>query len=78
MWLYGFLGHQNNQPAHVTLSGVHLYPQEVSGQLAYSTEPDPRLAQANTQLLGNQGPDSEPQADSDHGESNSSGPGKGA
>jgi hypothetical protein len=31
VWLQGLLSPQRDQPAYVTLSGVHLYPQEVSG-----------------------------------------------
>ncbi len=51
VWLYGFLSPKRDQPAYVTLSGVHLYPQEVSGQLGYSTQPDPRLSQDSTPRL---------------------------
>jgi polysaccharide biosynthesis transport protein len=43
VWLYGFLGPKSQQAAYVTLSGVHLYPQEAQGELAYSSRPDPRL-----------------------------------
>lgn len=40
VWLYGFLGHRPAKPAYVTLSGVHMYPQDVQHQLAYAaTQP---------------------------------------
>ena len=51
VWLYGFLGHDKVQPAYVTLSCVHMYPQEVSGELAYTPQPDPRLGQSDARLL---------------------------
>jgi polysaccharide biosynthesis transport protein len=51
VWLYGFLGPKSQEAAYVTLSGVHLYPQEVSGELAYSSSPDPRLEGAPTAKL---------------------------
>ena len=51
VWLYGFLGHDKAPPAYVTLQGVHLYPQEVSGKLAYTSQPAPRLDAAGTPLL---------------------------
>jgi polysaccharide biosynthesis transport protein len=51
VWLYGYLGPRSAQPAYVTLSGVHLYPQDVSGELAYTTQPAPRLATNETPLL---------------------------
>ena len=57
VWLYGFLSPKRDQPAYVTLSGVHLYPQEVSGQLGYSTQPDPRLSQDSTPRLEKSGDD---------------------
>lgn len=52
VWLMGFLSPKSAQPAYVTLSGVHLYPQEVSGQLGYSTQPDAGLAQDSAARLG--------------------------
>ena len=55
VWLYGFLSPRSAQPAYVTLSGVHLYPQEVSGELAYTTRPDPRLEATDTPRLEEQG-----------------------
>jgi polysaccharide biosynthesis transport protein len=51
VWLYGFLSPKSQQAAYVTLSGVHLYPQEVSGELAYSSSPDPRLEGGGTPKL---------------------------
>ena len=58
VWLQGFLSPQRDQPAYITLSGVHLYPQEVSGQLGYSTQPDPRLVQDTAPRLEGRGGDS--------------------
>lgn len=46
VWLQGFLSPQRDQPSYITLSGVHLYPQEVGGQLGYTSQPDPRLTQS--------------------------------
>ncbi len=43
VWLQGYLGHRRPQPAYVTLSGVHLYPQEGVEELAYTGRPEPRL-----------------------------------
>lgn len=51
VWLYGFLGHRQQQPAYVTLSGVHMYPQDTNGELAYAGQQDPRLAQTVSKLL---------------------------
>lgn len=51
VWLYGFLGHKKEQPAYVTLSGVHMYPQEAGGELAYNQQADPRLAQSEAARL---------------------------
>jgi succinoglycan biosynthesis transport protein ExoP len=51
VWLYGFLGPRQAQPAFVTLSGVHMYPQEVPNQLAYSTQPTPEIGHMDTNLL---------------------------
>ncbi len=43
VWLMGFLTPKSTQPAYVTLSGVHMYPQD-GGQLAYNpNQSDPRL-----------------------------------
>ena len=55
VWLQGFLSPKRDQPAYITLSGVHLYPQEVSGQLGYATQPDPRLAQDTAPRLEDRG-----------------------
>jgi len=57
VWLYGFLGPRNAKPAFVTLSGVHMYPQDVSGQLAYTPQTDPRLSASNTPLLNREDPE---------------------
>jgi uncharacterized protein involved in exopolysaccharide biosynthesis len=51
VWLQGYLGHRRPQPAYVTLSGVHLYPQEGSGELAYTGQPEPRLDASGAALL---------------------------
>ena len=58
VWLYGFLGHDKAPPAYVTLQGVHMYPQEASGQLAYSGRPDPQLQQSDARLLKGEGAES--------------------
>ena len=50
-WLHGFLSPRSAQPAYVTLSGVHMYPQEASGELGYHPGPDPRPAEPETGLL---------------------------
>ena len=63
VWLYDFLGEDKIQPAYVTLSGVHLYPQEVSGELAYTSQPDPRLGAAGTPLLPEEGSEENPAGD---------------
>jgi succinoglycan biosynthesis transport protein ExoP len=69
VWLQGFLSPQREQPAYITLSGVHLYPQDVSGQLGYSTQPDPRLAQDTAPRLEGRGNDSrdKPEAGDEEG-----------
>lgn len=54
VWLLGFLSPKQEHPAHITLSGVHLYPQEVSGQIGYSTRPDPALTQDTAHRLEQQ------------------------
>ena len=51
VWLYGFLGPRPAAPAYVTLSGVHMYPQDVSGQLTYSAAPEQRIGRSQTRLL---------------------------
>lgn len=53
VWLYGFLGHRPPKPAIVTLSGVHMYPQDMQ-QLGYSTPAASRIGQANPHLLDRQ------------------------
>lgn len=51
VWLYGFLGPRPARPAFVTLSGVHMYPQEVSGQLTYTAQEEHRIGRSDTPLL---------------------------
>jgi hypothetical protein len=47
-------------------SGSDLYPQEVSGELAYATKPNPKLDGAATRLLEEQEGDSKaPEKDID-------------
>jgi succinoglycan biosynthesis transport protein ExoP len=68
VWLYGYLGPRPPKPAYVTLSGVHMYPQEVSGQLAYAPQADHRLGRSDTRLLQRDetvGPTTGPQDKSD-------------
>jgi len=76
VWLYGFLGHDKAPPAYVALTGVHMYPQEVRGELAYTSKPNPRLARSETRLLqdeeyggsGKDAADDSPDSDADPGE----------
>ena len=56
VWLMGFLSPKPAQPAYVTLTGVHMYPQD-GGQLGYTNQPDPRLAQDSTARLEEHGGD---------------------
>ncbi len=51
VWLYGFLGPRPAAPAYVTLSGVHMYPQDVSGQLTYAAPAEQRIGRSDTRLL---------------------------
>lgn len=53
VWLYGFLGPRPPKPAFVTLSGVHMYPQDMQ-QLGYAAPSAQRLGQANPHLLDRQ------------------------
>jgi len=53
VWLYGFLGPRPPKPAFVTLSGVHMYPQDMQ-QLAYTAPSAARLGQAGQHLLDRQ------------------------
>lgn len=55
VWLYGFLGPRPPKPAFVTLSGVHMYPQDMQ-QLAYTAPAASRIAQSNPHLLDRQQP----------------------
>ncbi len=55
VWLYSFLGHNKQQPAYVTLTGVHMYPQENGGALSDGTAVDNRLTGKSTPLLEEEG-----------------------
>ena len=57
VWLKGFLSPKRDQPAYVTLSGLHLYPQEVSGELAYTSAKDPQLAEMGNRLMRGEEPE---------------------
>jgi succinoglycan biosynthesis transport protein ExoP len=61
VWLYGFLGPRAAPPAYVTLSGVHMYPQDVSGHLGYSAPAEQRIGRSDPRLLtkdeGSDGPE---------------------
>ncbi len=62
VWLYGYLGPRPAKPAFVTLSGVHMYPQEVSGQLTYSNPVEHRLSKSETRLITREDAPDEPDA----------------
>jgi succinoglycan biosynthesis transport protein ExoP len=51
VWMYGFLGPRPAKTGFVTLSGVHMYPQDVQSQLGYAAQPTPGLAQNPTPLI---------------------------
>ncbi|MEZ5504339.1 MAG: hypothetical protein R3E50_17390 [Halioglobus sp.] len=51
VWLYGYLGPRPARPAFVTLSGVHMYPPEVSGQLGFSTTAGHQIGHSKTPML---------------------------
>jgi len=51
VWLYAFLLHSKSRPSYVTLSGVHLHPQEANRELVYTSEPDSMLAHEESRLL---------------------------
>jgi succinoglycan biosynthesis transport protein ExoP len=53
VWLYGFLGHRPAKPAFVTLSGVHMYPQDMQ-HIGYAAPSAARISQANPNLLDRQ------------------------
>jgi succinoglycan biosynthesis transport protein ExoP len=53
VWLYGFLGHRPPKPAFVTLSGVHMYPQDMQ-QIGYTAPSATRIGQASPHLLDRQ------------------------
>lgn len=57
VWLQGFLSPKSDSSANITLSGVHLYPQEVSGQIGYTTQPNPGLPQDTAPRLEGHGQD---------------------
>ena len=54
VWLYGFLSPRKPEPAYVTLSGVHMYPQEGLGYAGVAPE---QLPQGQANLLSNKQPD---------------------
>lgn len=51
VWLYSFLGHEKAQATYVTLSGVHLYPREIGGELAYTSRPEMGIPESSTRRL---------------------------
>ena len=51
VWLYGFLAPRPEQPAYVTLSGVHMYPADVEAALAHRQSARPQLQSTDTPLL---------------------------
>ena len=65
VWLYGFLG-PREKPAYVTLSGVHMYPQQDVNALPVDQQ-QARLAQANAPLLQDNS-DEDVQVDDEQGE----------
>ena len=65
VWLYGFLGPRQDKPTFVALSGVQLYPQDVSGQLAYTNQPDHRLSASHRPLLDREYPSQSPEEPND-------------
>jgi uncharacterized protein involved in exopolysaccharide biosynthesis len=71
VWLYGFLGPRPAKPAYVTLSGVHMYPQDTQHQLAYSAAEQHRLANESSHRLERnqepERPDEQPPAARDAG-----------
>jgi polysaccharide biosynthesis transport protein len=69
VWLYGYLGPRPARPAFVTLSGVHMYPQEVSGQLAYSNPAEHRIGKSETRLIQKENPPGGPDDSSADGDS---------
>ena len=80
VWLHGFLGHKREQPAYVTLSGVHFHPQDANGGLAYAGQQNPGLAQTVSKLLQEGNPPGAAEdaakdpADSDEGAGSKKGP----
>jgi len=57
VWLRSFLFPSRSQPAYVTLSGVHLYPAQGEGELAYDGDNDPRLQRMQAGRLGRRSDD---------------------
>lgn len=53
VWLYAFLSPPRPEPAYVTLSGVHMYPQDGAGQLGYTGVAPGQLPQGESRLLAN-------------------------
>jgi succinoglycan biosynthesis transport protein ExoP len=75
VWLYGFLGHRPPKPAFVTLSGVHMYPQDMQ-QIGYTAPVASRLGQGSPNLLDRgQGADVRNDPDATEGGAESSRPG---
>jgi len=54
VWLHSFLSPKTASPAYVTLSGVHMYPQDVQGALPYQAAQNAALGQTSAPLLGNE------------------------
>jgi succinoglycan biosynthesis transport protein ExoP len=60
VWLYSFLHPRSAQPAFVTLSGVHMYPQDGSQALEQLTPRTERLDSQQASLIADQSVDDEP------------------
>lgn len=60
VWLYSFLHPRSAQPAFVTLSGVHMYPQDGSQALEQLTPRTERLDAQQTSLITDNSSDDEP------------------
>jgi polysaccharide biosynthesis transport protein len=54
VWLFGYLSPKPAHPGYVTISGVHMYPQDIGGHIGYAAPSDGRLAQDATARLENQ------------------------
>ncbi|MEZ5570823.1 MAG: hypothetical protein R3E64_02275 [Halioglobus sp.] len=62
VWMYGFLGPRPAKPAFVTLSGVHMYPQDMQHQLSHSQLESNRIGHNDTHRL-ERSPASEPRTE---------------